>query len=164
MACRSSLRPFNTYGPRQSARAVIPTVISQFAGGAREVKLGALEPTRDFNFVADTVAAFCAALTAPTMAKSSTSAAVLRSRSARSRDDRRIMRKDAQIVCDAAAGAPPASEVQRLAANADKARRLLNYAPCYGGRDGLQRGLEATVDWFIRPANLAWYRSDHYTV
>ena len=159
------LRPFNTYGPRQSARAVIPTVISQLAGGAREVRLGALEPTRDFNFVADTVTAFCAALECTHYGEvinvgSGFEIAI----GDVARMIAAIMRKDAAIVCDPARVRPPASEVQRLAANADKARRLLAYVPRFGGRDGLQRGLEATVDWFIRPANLAWYRSDHYAV
>ena len=159
------LRPFNTYGPRQSARAVIPTVISQLAAGAREVKLGALEPTRDFNFVADTVGAFCAALDCKQFGEViniGSGFEIAIGDIAEMIAD--VMQKDATIVCDAARVRPPASEVQRLVADAGKAHRVLAYSPRYTGRDGLKRGLAATIDWFTRAANLAWYRSNDYMI
>jgi dTDP-glucose 4,6-dehydratase len=74
------------------------------------------------------------------------------------------MHKDARFVLDASRVRPQASEVTRLVANADKARRLLGYEPNYGGRPGLQKGIEATVDWFTRPANSAWYCKDGYSI
>ena len=159
------LRPFNTYGPRQSARAVIPAVISQLANGAREIKLGALEPTRDFNYVADTVGAFCAALASSAYGEViNVGSGFEISIGEVARMIAGVMRKDTPIVSDPARVRPQASEVARLVANADKARRLLDYAPGYGGRAGLQQGIEATVDWFTRPANLAWYRKDDYAI
>jgi dTDP-glucose 4,6-dehydratase len=159
------LRPFNTYGPRQSARAVIPAVISQLAANTPAVKLGSLEPTRDFNFVADTVGAFCAALDCTQYGEViniGSGFEIAIGDIARMIAD--VMQKDAPIVCDPARVRPAASEVQRLVADAGKARRVLAYSPRYAGRDGLKRGLEATIDWFTQPANLAWYRSNDYLI
>ena len=159
------LRPFNTYGPRQSARAVIPAIISQLAEGVREIKLGSLHPTRDFNYVTDTVAAFCGALQCAGFGEVINIGSGFEiSIGELAHMIAKIMRAEPAIIRDAARVRPAASEVERLVANADKARRLLAFAPRYSGRDGLQRGLAATVDWFTQPANLAWFRGNHHTV
>ena len=160
------LRPFNTYGPRQSARAVIPTVITQLAAGRRRLRLGALHPTRDFNFVADTVAGFVAALESEAGAGEVIN---LGSGHEISIGDTvrliaEIMGVEAELETDAQRLRPAASEVERLCADNTKARRLLDWRPEYAGREGLRRGLEATVAWFRDPANLARYRPEHYAI
>ena len=159
-------RPFNTYGPRQSARAVIPTVITQIAAGARTVKLGALEPTRDFNHVSDTVRG-CIAIAESARATGEVinlgsnyeisigeTAAMIA----------QIMGSDAAIEHDQARLRPAASEVDRLWADNTKARSLLGWSPEYAGREGLRRGLTDTVRWFAEPKNLARYKSDIYNI
>jgi NAD dependent epimerase/dehydratase len=160
------LRPFNTYGPRQSTRAVIPTIITQIAGGQRQIRLGALHPTRDFNYVSDTVAAFVAALTceqgAGEVINVGTGCEISIGDIARLIAD--LMRAEIEIVTDAERLRPQRSEVERLCAASEKARRLLGWMPRYGGREGLRRGLEQTVGWFAVPANLQLYRTGAYTL
>jgi len=159
------LRPFNTYGPRQSARAVIPTIISQIAAGAREIKLGALHPTRDFSYVTDTVAAFCAALQCECFGEVINVGGgfeIAIGDVAKMIAD--VMGVPVDIALDPARLRPPAGEVARLWAANDKAERLLAWQPEYAGLGGLRRGLELTVAWFREPANLAWYRSDGYAL
>ena len=160
------VRPFNTYGPRQSARAVIPTIITQIAGGRRRIKLGAVSPTRDFNHVADTVAGFIAALDAPAAVGQ-----VINLGSAHeisigdtARMIAELMHADITIETDTERLRPEASEVDRLLASNDKARRLLAWRPQYAGEAGLRRGLAETITWFEQPANLASYKIDRYNV
>lgn len=162
----SVLRPFNTYGPRQSARAVIPTIITQIASGKRQVQLGALHPTRDFNFVADTVSGFIAALHAE---RSVGEVINLGSNYEISIGDTvktiaSVMGVDIEIISDDQRLRPELSEVERLWASNDKARELLNWQPRYGGLDGFRRGLEETIAWFGNPTNLARYKADIYNV
>jgi NAD dependent epimerase/dehydratase len=160
------VRPFNTYGPRQSARAVIPTIITQIASGARRIKLGALHPTRDFNFVLDTVSGFLCAL----RCKDGVGEAInLGSNFEISIGDtaKKIAQKmgvDIEIQSDEQRLRPEKSEVERLWADNTKALRILNWKPNYGGMDGFSRGLSATIDWFKDPANLLSYRSNIYNL
>jgi NAD dependent epimerase/dehydratase len=159
-------RPFNTYGPRQSARAVIPTIISQIASGNRQIKLGAVSPTRDFNYVQDTAAGFIAALESDVglgevvnfgsnfeISVGDTLALIAET-----------MGVEIEIITDEARMRPEKSEVERLWASNDKAREMFGWQPAYGGRDGFKRGLMATVDWFREPANLRGYRTDAYNI
>lgn len=159
-------RPFNTFGPRQSARAVIPTIITQIASGMREIKLGAVSPTRDFSFVSDTVNGFV------TLAKSTAGlgevinfgsgfeisigeAAHLISE---------VMGVPIEIKTDEARMRPVGSEVDRLWCDNTKAKELLGWTPSYGGKDGFKRALELTAQWFTRPENLAEYKPQHYNI
>ena len=162
----SVIRPFNTYGPRQSARAVIPTIISQIATGMSQVKLGAMHPTRDFNFVADTVRAFVAvaecdaALGEVLNVGSNYEISILDT----AKTIAEVMGRQVEFVCDDERLRPAGSEVERLWASADKAMRLTGWAPQYGGLDGFRRGLTETADWFGEPANLAMYKAGQYNI
>lgn len=162
----TTIRPFNTYGPRQSARAVIPTIITQIANGARQLKLGALHPTRDFNYVADTVRGFMAVADATGSAGEvinvgSNYEISIGDTAAMIAD---IMGVDLEIVADDQRLRPEKSEVERLWAANAKAKELVGWEPAYAGHDGLRRGLEETVAWFTDPANLAQYKSDIYNI
>jgi NAD dependent epimerase/dehydratase len=162
----SILRPFNTYGPRQSARAVIPAVIIQIAAGSGTVHLGALHPTRDFNYIADTVRGFLAA--------AESDAAIgevinLGSNFEISVGDTaeliaEVMGRKVELVSDPERLRPEASEVDRLWASNEKACRVLRWTPEYAGLDGLRRGLEVTVEWFSRPENLKFYKPGAYNL
>jgi len=159
-----TLRPFNTYGPRQSARAVIPTVITQLAAGARALRLGLLTPTRDFNYVADTVEAFLAVGTAPD------AAVVGRVLNAGSGTETsiadvahmigEIIGVEPSITEEQVRLRPDDSEVMRLVSDATALRDATGWAP----RVSLRDGLEATCSWFREPSNLARYRSDRFVV
>jgi len=162
----SVVRPFNTYGPRQSARAVIPTVITQIASGAPVVRLGAVHPTRDFNYVADSVRGFIAALHSEVsigeVVNVGSDFEISIGNTARMIAE--IMGAEVEIVTHAERLRPTESEVERLWASNAKAWRLLGWAPEYGGRDGLRRGLAQTVRWFQDPRNLSMYKADQYNV
>ncbi|MGC2030388.1 MAG: NAD-dependent 4,6-dehydratase LegB, partial [Steroidobacteraceae bacterium] len=160
------VRPFNTYGPRQSARAVIPTIITQIANGGRQIKLGALHPTRDFNHVSDTVAGLMAALTAQRgvgeVINIGSNFEISIGDTARTIAE--VMGVGIEICTDEQRLRPEKSEVMRLWAANDKARDLLGWQPRYGGLDGFRRGLAETVDWLTTPAHLNRYRSDVYNL
>ncbi len=162
----SVIRPFNTYGPRQSTRAVIPTIITQLVAGQRHLRLGALRPTRDFSFVMDTVAAFVRAIDAPeavgTVVNAGSGFEISIGDTARLIAE--LMGISADIEEDKARLRPAESEVDRLFASTDRARELLRWAPAYGGLDGFRRGLGETIAWFADPANLAHYRTREYTL
>jgi dTDP-glucose 4,6-dehydratase len=159
------IRPFNTYGPRQSTRAVLPTIITQLEAGHR-IALGSLHPTRDFNFVRDTVAGF--------MAMADSDAGIGEVINIGSGFEisvgevaeliASLMNKPFELVDETARHRPAASEVERLLADNTKARRLLDWQPSYAGRDGLKRGLAETIAWFGDPANLRRYRTNAYTI
>ncbi|HWE89981.1 MAG TPA: GDP-mannose 4,6-dehydratase [Pseudonocardiaceae bacterium] len=157
-----TLRPFNTFGPRQSARAVIPTVVSQIAAGARTISLGALDPTRDFLYVRDTAAAFVALGTAPASAvigelfNAGTGVEVSIGQLAR--DIARLMDTDVDIVQDNDRIRPKNSEVMRLIADATKLRERTEWRPEHTRDDGLRQ----TIEWFLKPANLARYKPGIY--
>ncbi|MDB5526953.1 MAG: wcaG [Devosia sp.] len=160
------IRPFNTYGPRQSTRAVIPTIITQIAAGERRIKLGALTPTRDFSFVADTVAGFIAALGSDAVVGTVTN---LGSGFEISVGDTvkliaEVMGVDIEIESDAARLRPQRSEVERLFASNAKAAQLMGWKPAYGGLNGFRRGLAETIAWFTQPENLGRYKAGQYTI
>jgi NAD dependent epimerase/dehydratase len=162
------IRPFNTYGPRQSARAVIPTIISQLATGKRRIRLGAVSPTRDFSFVTDTASGLIAGLTAP--AEQAIGETInLGSGFEISVGDTaqmiaEVMGTDIEIETDEARLRPLNSEVERLWADNSKARHQLGWSPAFGGLDGMRRGLEKTAHWFTDPANLSRYKADVYNI
>lgn len=160
------IRPFNTYGPRQSARAVIPSVIAQIASGRRRIQLGALHPTRDFSFVTDTVAGFIAALDADGVVGEviNLGSGFEISIGDTARAIAEVMGKPIDVVQDEQRLRPERSEVERLCADTGKARRLLNWSPGYAGLEGFKRGLAGTVEWFNDPANLSRYKTDVYNL
>lgn len=160
------IRPFNTYGPRQSARAVLPTVITQLAAGQRSITLGATTPTRDFSFVSDTVAGFIAAMHAPAAIGEVVN---LGSGFEISVGDAvslvgDLMQVDVTIATDEHRVRPAASEVERLWACNARAQRLLQWTPAFAGLDGFRRGLQLTIDWFTAPGALAHYRPGIYAL
>lgn len=160
------VRPFNTYGPRQSARAVIPTIITQIAAGQKEIKIGALKPTRDFSFVDDVVQGFIAASQAQ---KAIGEVINLGSGFEISIEETisliaETMGKKVEIVQDKARLRPEKSEVERLFANNTKAKKLLSWAPKFAGREGFQKGLQITIEWFCQPANIARYKQNQYNI
>ncbi|MGK7873282.1 MAG: NAD-dependent 4,6-dehydratase LegB [Xenococcaceae cyanobacterium] len=159
-------RPFNTYGPRQSARAVIPTIITQIANGQRQIKLGAVSPTRDFNYVKDTVAGFIATLNSDggvgEVINFGSNFEISIGETAHLIAE--AMNTEIEIVTDELRLRPEKSEVNRLWADNSKAKRLLDWQPAYGGREGFKRGLAETAEWFMNPANLAAYKSDRYNI
>jgi NAD dependent epimerase/dehydratase len=162
----ATIRPFNTYGPRQSARAFIPTVITQIANGKRKIKLGALHPTRDFNFVMDTVRGFIAIAESE---KSTGEVINIGSNFEISMGDTvqmiaKIMGVDIEIETDEMRLRPEKSEVDRLWADNSKAKKLTGWEPIYGGREGFKRGLAETIDWFSNPENLKDYKADIYNI
>ena len=154
------VRPFNTYGPRQSARAIIPTIISQIANGAREIKVGDLTPTRDCNYVRDTVRGFAAIAAADGVEGEeiniATNTEVSMAETLQTIAD--IMAADVNWVTDPQRLRPAKSEVFRLHGTNGKIRRLTGWQPEYS----LRSGLEKTVEWFLNPDNLKMYKSDIY--
>lgn len=161
-------RPFNTYGPRQSARAVIPSIIIQLAKykGYQPIRLGALDPTRDFNFVSDIVAGFLSLMTAESVSGQvfnfGSNFEISIGETAELIAE--VMEIPLRIESDAFRLRPQHSEVERLWADNRKAREQLNWAPQYAGRDGLRRGLQETVAWFSNPDNARGYKADIYNI
>jgi NAD dependent epimerase/dehydratase len=159
-----TLRPFNTFGPRQSARAVIPTVVSQLAAGAERIQLGMLDPTRDFTFVRDTASAFATLGSAPAEAvvgelfNAGTGAEISIGQLAE--EIARLMGRTVQITADPARIRPEKSEVMRLVCDSSKLQRSTDWRP----QHDLEAGLKLTIDWFCDPANLARYKPDVYNV
>jgi len=160
------VRPFNTYGPRQSARAVIPTVISQIASGRREIHLGAQSPTRDFCYVRDTVSGFSTILAADNgvgeVVNLGSNFEISIGDTARLIAD--VMGADVEIVTDEQRMRPTGSEVERLWADTSKAERLFGWRAQYGSPDGFRRGLVETVAWFSAAENLQAYKTDRYNI
>jgi len=160
------IRPFNTYGPRQSARAVIPTVITQIASGRGPVRLGSLDPTRDFSFVSDTVSGFVSAIGSENsfgqVINLGSGFEVSIAETVQMIAE--IMGVTTEVQTQEERVRPPLSEVDRLWADNSKAKKLLWWQPVYGGFDGFRRGLEETIEWFSEPANLARFKSDVYNV
>lgn len=155
-------RPFNTYGPRQSARAVIPTIIGQIAAGHKEIKLGDLSPTRDFNFVEDTCRGFialanCDEAIGKTVNISSNYEISVRDTLTLIRD---LMGSDAQFIEDTDRLRPQNSEVFRLWGDNTLIKELTGFAPEYT----IEKGLQKTIDWFLNPKNLAKYKMGIYNV
>jgi len=170
------IRPFNTYGPRQSTRAVIPTIITQIAAGKKQIQLGATTPTRDFTFVEDTVEGFIKALhsddvigkvtnlgsgfeisigkTASTIASLMGTASTIAS----------LMGATIEFTTDSQRIRPERSEVERLFASYTRAEKRMGWSPVYGGEDGFEKGLLKTIEWFSDPNNLARYKTNQYAI
>lgn len=156
------VRPFNTYGPRQSARAVIPTIISQIANGKKEIKLGDLSPTRDFNFVEDTCRGFIElAESNQTMGQVTN----IGSNYEISIGDlvktiAKLMQSGVQVLEDEQRIRPEKSEVMRLWCENKKINELTGFKPKYT----LEKGLHTTIEWFLNPENLSKYKANIYNV
>lgn len=156
------VRPFNTYGPRQSARAVIPTIISQIADGIKEIKLGDLSPTRDFNYVEDTCRGFielakCDKAIGETVNIGSNFEISIKDTLDLTKD---IMRSDVRFITDEQRIRPENSEVFRLWCDNSKIRELTGFESKYSIREGLEK----TVEWFTKAENLAKYKPGLYNV
>ena len=159
-------RPFNTYGPRQSARAVIPTIITQIANGKRQITLGAVSPTRDFNFVQDTVAGFISAMNSDQglgeVVNFGSNFEISIGETVQMIAE--VMKADIEIITDENRLRPENSEVERLWADNTKAKVLFGWEPNYAGREGFKRGLAETAEWFLDSENLKRYKSDIYNL
>lgn len=160
------VRPFNTYGPRQSARAVIPTIITQIASGKRQVKLGAVSPTRDFNYIDDIVSGFIAAINSSDGVGEVVN---LGSNYEISIGDTanliaNIMGVEIELLSDEDRIRPAGSEVERLWAENAKARKIFHWEPKYGDLNGLKEGIRKTVAWFLKAENLSRYKTDVYNI
>lgn len=160
------IRPFNTYGPRQSARAVIPTVITQIANGKRRIKLGSIHPTRDFSYIDDAVRGFLA------VAESNRSVGEVINIGSNFEISigetvkliAEIMDVDVEIETSHERIRPEKSEVERLWADNTKAEALTGWKPAYAGINGFRNGLEKTVEWFTELGNLKKYKVDIYNL
>lgn len=155
-------RPFNTYGPRQSARAIIPTIISQIASGMREIKVGDLTPTRDFNFVADTAEGFIALANAEGIEGRNINIATGTEVTMKETLETiaRLMDANVDYVVDPARLRPGKSEVRRLCGDNTVITSLTDWRP----QHTLEQGLKETIDWFLKPENLAAYKAGIYNV
>jgi nucleoside-diphosphate-sugar epimerase len=156
------VRPFNTYGPRQSARAIIPTIISQILQKQKTLKLGALHPTRDLNYVMDTVNGFIKAAESDQASGEVINIGSNKEISMRDLVEKisSIMQADIQLTEDQARIRPEKSEVERLWADNTKALKLLNWKPEYS----LEKGIQETVSWFSNTDNLRMYKSHIYNI
>lgn len=156
------VRPFNTYGPRQSARAVIPTIITQLLAGAEEIKLGSLHPTRDFNYVKDTVAGFIAIAGSENTIGEEINIASQEEISIGELAQAIIdeINPSVRIVVDDVRFRPEKSEVERLLGSNEKIRRMTGWKPEYT----LRKGLRETIEWFRDEENLRRYKWDAYNV
>jgi NAD dependent epimerase/dehydratase len=155
-------RPFNTYGPRQSARAVIPTIITQIASGKKQIKLGDLTPTRDLSYVEDICRGFIALAECE---KAIGETVNIGSNFEIAIGDvvdniKEIMNSDVQVIIDNTRLRPEKSEVFRLWCDNAKIRELTGFEPKYSIKEGLKK----TIDWFTNPENLCKYKSDIYNV
>jgi dTDP-glucose 4,6-dehydratase len=161
-----TVRPFNTYGPRQSARAVIPTIITQIANGTHKIDLGSISPTRDFSYVDDTVSGFISALESQNgigetvnlgtnfeISIGETASLIAK-----------LMGVEIQIQSTNERSRPEKSEVERLWADNSKAKELFGWAPSLGGIAGFSGGLERTISWFRIQGNLSSYKADKYNI
>lgn len=162
----ATIRPFNAYGPRQSARAVIPTIITQIAAGARQIRLGALHPTRDFNYVRDTVRGFvsiaeCDAAVGQVVNVGSNYEVSIGDTAQMIAE---LMGYSVEFVTDEQRMRPAGSEVERLWADNSRALELAGWRPEYGGLDGFRRGLGETIAWFSQADNLRRYKTGVYNV
>ena len=162
----SIIRPFNTYGPRQSSRAIIPTIITQILSGNRKIKLGSLHPTRDFSYVEDTVDGF---LKIGQSSKSIGEIINIGSGFEISIKDLCLMiqditETDIKIISDHKRIRPKSGEVYRLKADNTKAKKILKWKPLYSGKNGLKKGLKETIEWFSNSENMSKYKTNIYNI
>jgi NAD dependent epimerase/dehydratase len=161
-----TIRPFNTYGPRQSARAVIPTIITQVAKGRKEIELGSTTPTRDFSYISDTVNGFVKALQSDSGvgevinlgSNFEVSIGQIANLIAKS------FNTEIEIVTKQERLRPDNSEVERLWADNSKAEQLFSWSPSYVQLQGLEKGIKETIDWFQNSSNLESYKSEIYNI
>ena len=155
-------RPFNTYGPRQSARAIIPTIITQIANGKKEIKLGDLTPTRDFNYVKDTCKGFIELSNSDEAIGKEVNIASNFEISMRDILNliAKIMNSDVKFVEDTQRLRPKNSEVFRLYGDNTKLKKFTGFTPSYTIEDGLKE----TINWFLKEDNLKKYKSDIYNL
>jgi NAD dependent epimerase/dehydratase len=160
------IRPFNTYGPRQSARAVIPTIITQIAMGQHTIKLGSIHPTRDFNYVNDTVRAFIAVAESEKsigeVVNTGSNFEVSIGDTARLIGE--VMGVPLEISSDEDRVRPQGSEVQRLFSDNGKIMKTTGWKPEYSGLAGFKKGLTETAEWFLKPENLKGYKAHRYNL
>lgn len=156
------VRPFNTYGPRQSARAVIPTIITQLLSGEKEIKLGSLTPTRDFNFVKDTARGFIEIAKSDRTIGEEINIATQQEISIGRLAEEMIkqINPEAKVVCEEQRLRPEKSEVNRLLGSNQKIKELTNWEPKYT----FEEGIRETVEWFKDPVNLAKYKAYIYNI
>lgn len=155
-------RPFNTYGPRQSARAIIPTIISQIASGMKEIKLGDLTPTRDFNYVKDTARGFLAIANSKQTIGREVNIATMTEISMLETFNliKKLMNSDVEFITDDVRLRPANSEVFRLLGDNTLIRSLTDWKPEYS----IEEGLTETINWFLNPGNLVKYKSGVYNL
>ena len=162
----SVLRPFNTYGPRQSTRAVIPTIITQIASGNKEIFLGAVSPTRDFNFVSDICNAFIEVgesnLSIGKVINASSNFEISIGETASLISD--IMNQNVEIISEDKRLRPELSEVNRLYGDNTLIKNLTNWEPIYIGKKGFKKALYKTCEWFMNKENLSKYRIGEYII
>jgi dTDP-glucose 4,6-dehydratase len=156
------VRPFNTYGPRQSARAIIPTIITQLLSGREEIRLGALTPTRDFNYVKDTVNGFVEIAKSLITIGEEINIATQKEISIKNlaKELIRQINPKAKIICEEERIRPEKSEVNRLLGSNEKLKRLTNWAPKFT----FEEGLRETIKWFSIKENLEKYKVDIYNM
>lgn len=156
------VRPFNTYGPRQSARAIIPTIITQLLSGIEEIKLGALTPTRDFNYVKDTVNGFVEIDKSDKTIGEEINIATQKEISIRNLAEELIrqINPNAKIICEEERVRPKKSEVNRLLGCNEKLKRLTGWSQKFT----FEEGLKETIEWFKLKKNLERYKIDLYNI
>ena len=160
------LRPFNTFGPRQSLRAAIPTIITQIVDGKKNIKLGSLTPRRDFTYVSDTVDGYLSTIgnkkclgetinlgTGYDFSIGNTLNSI-----------QKILKRNVNVITQKERIRPKKSEVNRLISSNKKARKILKWKPKYIGSTGFKKGLEKTIEWFKNKENLSHYNIDIYNV
>ena len=154
------VRPFNTYGPRQSARAIIPTIISQIANGLKEIKLGETSPTRDFNYVSDTCRGFFELANSQESVGKTINIGSNYEISVRDTLEliKELMKSDAEFITDDQRLRPEKSEVFRLLCDNSLINNLTGFEPQFT----IEQGLQKTINWFLNPKNLKKYKSDIY--
>jgi len=162
----SVIRPFNTYGPRQSTRAVIPTIITQIAKGLTELNLGNLSPTRDFNFIEDTCQAFIAIEKSSKTIGQTINACSSYEISIKNTVEciAEIMNVDIKIKEDLERFRPENSEVNRLFGDNSLIIKLTDWSPKYSGIEGFKKGLDKTINWFSKKKNLDLYKNINYHI
>lgn len=155
-------RPFNTYGPRQSARAIIPTIITQILSGMKQIKLGNLAPTRDLNYVGDTCRGFIALAESEKAVGETVNIGSGREISIGGLVElvKELMQSDVEIITDGERIRPDSSEVMRLLCDNSRIKSLTGFTPSVS----LKEGLKKTVEWLEIPENLSQYRADIYNV
>ncbi|MFV2055892.1 MAG: GDP-mannose 4,6-dehydratase [Thiohalomonadales bacterium] len=162
----SIIRPFNTYGPRQTASAIIPTIITQITNDVNSIKLGSTSPTRDFNYIEDTIRGFVAVaesdFSTGEIINIGSGYEISIADTVKYIAD--LMDKPINIIQEDRRIRPYNSEVERLVADNTKAREMLNWSPHYAGVEGIKRGLRYTINWFSNPSNQKLYKNDVFCV